>query len=281
MNTASDLHRKQALGATARWTAAVRARESLRENPLFCDPWAAALAGPEGMAWVEQRSEESVLPIALRTRFFDDFLQRTVISNNIQQIVLVAAGLDTRAFRLSWPPDTRLFELDQEHVFAHKESVLSLVGACPACDRHLVAMDLALPWEERLVGAGFDVGQPSAWLLEGFLFYLPTAQLADILDRSLRFPVTRSFIGFDAINALTLTSPFTRNWVKMQAEEGAPWLGSLDNPQTFLAERGWQAALVAPGSAEASYGRWSLPVIPAAMPNMPHLWFVTGKKVIG
>lgn len=71
MTTSNEL-----LGLTARWTASVRALESRREDCLFNDPWAAALAGPEGEAWIEHRSADSVVPIIIRTRYFDDFLQR-------------------------------------------------------------------------------------------------------------------------------------------------------------------------------------------------------------
>ena len=86
------------LASTAHWTAAVRAQESAREDRLFDDPWAAALAGPEGAAWIEQRPPGSTVPMVLRTRFFDDFVQRIAIQNGIRQIVLMAAGLDTRDF---------------------------------------------------------------------------------------------------------------------------------------------------------------------------------------
>ncbi len=119
------------LASTARWTAAVRAQESAREDRLFNDPWAAALAGPEGAAWIEHRPPGSTVPIALRTRFFDDFVQRIAAQDGIRQIVLMAAGLDTRAFRLPWPERTRLFELDQFTVLKYKDQVLAAAGAQP------------------------------------------------------------------------------------------------------------------------------------------------------
>jgi methyltransferase (TIGR00027 family) len=97
------------LGVTACWTADIRARENEREDALIKDPWAEALAGDRGMAWIEERTEESVMPILLRTRYFDDFLQRIVNQHGIEQIVLMAAGMDTRAFRLTWPERTRVF----------------------------------------------------------------------------------------------------------------------------------------------------------------------------
>jgi hypothetical protein len=81
-------------------------------------------------------------------------------------------------------------------------------------------------------------------------------------------------MGFDIINSTVLTSPWTRQWVEMQAKSGAPWIGTLDDPGGFLAARGWKATLTQAGANDANYGRWSYPVIPTTMPDMPHNWFV-------
>lgn len=265
------------LGSTAYWTAAVRAGESAREDRLFNDAWATALAGPEGMAWLAQRTGDSVLPMVLRTRYFDDFLQQAAADEAVRQVVLMAAGLDTRAFRLPWPDGLQFFELDQAAILAYKEQVMQ-AAAHPACQRHTIAADLTAVWEPDLIAAGFDVTRPSVWLLEGFLFYLPTETLTTLLDRVMALTAPGSYIGFDIINNLTLTSPLTKNWVDMQAKSGAPWQGALDDPQEFLAARGWQTTLVGFGGAEANYGRWPFPSIPAAAPGMPHLWYVTAQK---
>ena len=87
-----------------------------------------------------------------------------------------------------------------------------------------------------------------------------------------------SWLGFYIINSITLTSPYTRQWIEMQAQSGAPWIGTLDDPVGFLAARGWQASLSQAGAAGANYGRWHLPIIPVSMPDMPHNWFVTAQK---
>jgi methyltransferase (TIGR00027 family) len=266
------------LGATARWTAAVRAKESVRQDRLFYDPWAAALAGQEGESWIEGRSEDSVAPIALRTRFFDDVLQRMALQDAIRQVVLMAAGLDTRAFRLSWPAGTRLFELDQSPVLKYKEQILRSAGAQPACERQAIEADLTAPWQERLVQAGFDPGRPSDWLLEGFLFYLPGDSLARVLDEVTGMTAPGSWLGFDVVNRTTLTSPWTRQWIQMQADSGAPWIGWLDDPEGFLAARGWQASLTQPGEEGANFGRWPYPVIPRTMPDMPRNWYVVARR---
>lgn len=140
------------LEATARWTAAARAIETARPDRLVDDPWAAALAGPQGLAWIEQRPEGSGLPMVIRTRFFDDWLAG-VAGGGIRQFVLVAAGLDTRAYRLSWPAGTTMFELDRPAVLEHKTMVLGAAEANPACARHTVAVDLSMDWTGALLSA--------------------------------------------------------------------------------------------------------------------------------
>lgn len=266
------------LGSTAHWTAAVRAMEHARPDRLINDPWAEALAGEVGAAWIAGRSPESVLPILLRTRYFDDYLRRISHENAIRQIVLVAAGLDTRAFRLDWPASTCIFEMDQPAVLEYKEQVLRSMAAQPGCERHTIAADLTQPWKAALVEAGFDPQKPSGWLLEGFLFYLPNDSITYILDEAASLSSPGSWVGFDVINSSMLSSPLTTQWIEMQARSGAPWVGTLDDPQEFLSARGWQANLTQAGASDANYGRWTYPVIPTTMPNMPHNWFVTAKK---
>jgi len=277
MSSTSPLAADNLLGATAGWTAAVRARETERADALVRDPWAAALAGESGAAWIAVRPPDSTLPIVLRTRYFDDYLQR-VTAEGIRQVVLLAAGLDTRAYRLSWPAGTRIYELDQAPVIAAKEQVLAAADAAPTCERHAIPADLTEPWQARLVAADFDPAQPAAWLLEGFLFYLPSDQVTTILDAVATWAAAGSRLGFDIINAAMLTSAWTRPWLEMQAKAGAPWIGTLDDPAGFLAARGWQAALTQAGQPDAHHGRWTLPVLPVAAPNMPHNWFVTATK---
>src|ERR687894_2064648 len=124
---------------TSRWMAAARARESERADRLFYDPLAAALAGPDGFAWLERmesaaRSDSPGLYPVIRTRFFDDFLLDACRRLGVRQVVLAAAGMDIRAFRLNWPSRTRLYEMDLPEVLDTKEDVLGRVGAKPACE---------------------------------------------------------------------------------------------------------------------------------------------------
>jgi methyltransferase (TIGR00027 family) len=269
---------KNSLGSTARWTAAARAHESGREDRLFDDPWASALAGAEGAAWAANHSPDSLAPMVLRTRYFDDFLQRVTKENSIRQVVLMAAGLDTRAYRLVWPTGTNLFELDQAEVLQEKERTLCSAGAKTNCARKTIEVDLTGPWKEALIKAGYETGQPSAWLLEGFLFYIPTENITHLVDEVGDLSAPGSWLGFDIINRATLTSPYTHAWIEMQTSSGAPWIGTMDDPIGFLTGLGWRTSLSQAGAADANYGRWNLPVIPVNMPNMPHNWFVTAQK---
>ncbi len=152
-------------------------------------------------------------------------------------------------------------------------------GAQPTCIRHIIEADLTNRWKEPILNAGFDPRQPSVWLLEGFLFYIPNESITLLLDEVSGLSAAGSWLGFDIINKTTLTSPYTRQWIEMQAASGAPWIGTMDDPTGFLTGRGWQTVLSQAGAPDANHGRWHLPVIPVTLPDMPHNWFVTAKKV--
>jgi methyltransferase (TIGR00027 family) len=267
-----------ALGTTARWTAAVRAAEHERPDRLFADPWAAALAGTEGAAWLADRPPGSTLPIVIRTRYFDDWLRRVAIDGPVRQVVLLAAGLDTRAWRLPWLAATRLFELDRADVLALKADVMARAGAVVVCDRREVAVDLAAAWTESLLAVDFDPTQPTAFLAEGVLFYLPDEVVMHVVDGATSLAAPGSWLGFDIVNGAALSSPWTRPWIEMQAAAGAPWIGTMDDPAGALAERGWAASLVQPGEPEANHGRWTLPVVPPSAADLPHSWYVTASR---
>src|SRR5215213_4613965 len=111
---------------TSRWMAAARARESEHPYRLFDDPLASALAGPEGFAWLDRMEPARswggpALYVVVRTRFFDDFLAHASRDTGARQIVLLAAGMDARAFRLDWPVGTRLYELYRPEVLGIKD----------------------------------------------------------------------------------------------------------------------------------------------------------------
>jgi methyltransferase (TIGR00027 family) len=266
------------LEATARWTAAVRAQERERPDRLIDDPWAASLAGVDGTRWLAVRTPDSVLPIVIRTRYFDDWLTSVAGGRRVSQVVLLAAGLDTRAWRLQWPAGTVLYEVDHPSVLREKARILADAGAAAACDRRAVEGDLAADWGSLLTASGFDPMQPTAWLAEGILFYLPTETVGAILGTATALSAAGSRLGFDIVNSHVLTSPWTRSWVDMQAAAGAPWIGTMDDPQPVLADLGWSATVAQPGDPGTGHGRWTLPVIPASMRDMPHSWYVTAVR---
>lgn len=274
----TTLTRPDAVAATARWTAAVRAGERLRPDALVDDPWAADLAGPVGMAWLAARTAESVTPIIVRTRFFDDWLRTVAIEGSVRQVVLLAAGLDTRAWRLAWPPETTVFEVDREATLAEKAGTLAGAGAVSIASRRPVCADLASDWASALRDAGFDATEPTAWLAEGILFYLPIDVIEAVLATVVRLAVPGSRLGFDIVNRAALHSPYTKAWLDMQAAAGAPWIGALDDPGALLATQGWSVRVTQPGEPSANYGRWTLPVPPAWMADVPHSWYVTAER---
>nr|BBH94730.1 S-adenosyl-L-methionine-dependent methyltransferase [Thermogemmatispora argillosa] len=255
---------KELISPTAFLTAAARAFESQRPDRLFNDPWAAVLAGHEGQrrfASVEDQGGS----IIVRTRYFDEWLQRLAHEHNIRQIVLLAAGLDTRVFRFNWPSETRFFELDQPLILDYKEAVLKVQQAQPRCERVPVIADLAQPgWEEALLQAGFNPTLPSAWLVEGLLFYLPLDQISRLLEQISRLAAPDSWLGFDAIHSEMISSPLTRVRIDRLARSGAPWIGAIDDPITLLASLGWAATFVSSARKGYEYGRAVFPFIPPA-----------------
>jgi O-methyltransferase involved in polyketide biosynthesis len=108
-------------------------------------------------------------------------------------------------------------------------------------------VDLAGRWTVPLLGAGFDPGAPSCWLLEGFLFYLPREGIVGILEEVTGLAHAGSRLGFDIVNTAALTHPLTRPWIDMQAQAGAPRVGTLDDPAGLLAGHGWEATVTPAG----------------------------------
>jgi methyltransferase (TIGR00027 family) len=167
----------EAVSRTAVGVARVRAYESSRDGKLFDDPYAAAFvaaAGVDGESSEAAATDERrrlAFHVIIRTRYYDDYLLRAVASG-CRQVVLLAAGLDARAFRLDWPAGTQLFEVDLPAVFEVKERVLREHGAHPRCARRVIAADLTADWLAALQAQGFDAAAPTAWLVEGLLVYL-------------------------------------------------------------------------------------------------------------
>jgi methyltransferase (TIGR00027 family) len=174
------------VGATATMVAASRAVASQGPNALLDDPLADPLVRAVGLDPFiriidgELDFEDDPLfnrktrteQMAVRTRFFDDFFTGAT-RDGVRQAVILASGLDTRAFRLRWPAGTVVYEIDQPQVIAFKTNTLADLGAAPTAERRTISIDLRNDWPAALREGGFDVTQPTAWSAEGLLPYLP------------------------------------------------------------------------------------------------------------
>lgn len=226
------------VAGTSLVTAAQRARESARDDALFHDPLAAALAGPAGTARLDAFGDVPAIPV--RTRFFDDAIGGAVGDGGPRQLVIVAAGMDTRAYRLRLPADVTLYELDRPELLAHKERLLG--GVAPTCRRTAVGADLAAAgWEEALADAGFRADLPTCWLVEGLTQYLEESDVLTLLDRISALSAPGSRLLADFVAGAMLAAPETRPVLDLMATWGSPWRYGTDDPTTLLAERGWRA----------------------------------------
>ncbi|MER0428002.1 class I SAM-dependent methyltransferase [Streptomyces microflavus] len=198
------------VGVTALLVAAARAIETHRPDSLARDVFAEhfVLAAPASAGWPihpRQVPEGDADPLwgrfaryfGLRTRVLDDFLMQSVHAGGARQVVLLGAGLDSRAFRLDWPPGCVIFEIDREEVLAFKHQVLDGLSAAPKAARVPVPMDLRGDWAGALPGAGFDPAAPSVWLVEGLLFYLPPAAETYLIDTVDRLSRAGSALAFE------------------------------------------------------------------------------------
>jgi methyltransferase (TIGR00027 family) len=192
------------VGATATMVAAARAVATRADRPLINDPFAEPLVravgvdlltrlatgevnandlndvhdGATGSAGAMSRMADNM---AVRTKFFDEFFLDAT-NAGIKQAVILASGLDARAYRLQWPAGTVVYEVDQPQVIEFKSRTLADLGAAPTAERRVVAIDLREDWPAALRAAGFDPAQPTAWSAEGLLGYLPPDAQDRLLD---------------------------------------------------------------------------------------------------
>ena len=221
------------VGATALGVAASRAAETAGPNPLIRDDFARILVSSAGTAWERLADPElawldgdehgqrahrlGIAYQAVRTHFFDEYFENAV-SAGIRQVVILAAGLDSRAYRLSWPAGTAVYEVDQPKVLEYKTEILQSHGAVPSAERRAVPVDLRDDWPAALAAAGFDRTQPTAWLAEGLLPYLPS----DAADRLFEMFTALSAPGSQvAIEAFGMNSRSnSQRWLRMRERLG-------------------------------------------------------------
>jgi methyltransferase (TIGR00027 family) len=251
---------------TALGAAEMRAEESRRPDRLFDDPYAAAFVAAAPPLFPDIPSiaddaelaaliEASIAGIAIRTRFYDEFLA-TACAAGCRQVVLLAAGLDTRAFRLDWPAETRVFELDLPNLFAFKDAVLQEQEARPRCARRVVAIDLRDDWPTPLTAAGFDAERPSAWTAEGLFAYLSNDDTARLLTAIGELATNGSQLSFEYDDfAADSTLSQVRAMPGME-EVASMWEGGLiDHPAEWLSRRGWHVGTHDRASLARTYRR--------------------------
>jgi methyltransferase (TIGR00027 family) len=218
--------------------AAARAIATKADNPLIEDRFAEPLVRAVGVdfftRWVSGdlvaadvddhesgwKLEHMPAAMAARTRFFDSFF-RTATQAGIRQAVILASGLDARAYRLAWPADMTVFEIDQPQVIEFKTATLAKLDAAPTAELRTVAVDLRNDWPKALVAAGFDKSLPTAWIAEGLLGYLPPEAQDRLLDNITALSADGSRLACEAIPDMSEVD--TEKAQQMMQKAAAKW----------------------------------------------------------
>jgi methyltransferase (TIGR00027 family) len=257
------------VGATATMVAAARAMATRIDGALISDPYAEPLVRAVGVDLFTRLATGDLDPSALdvdaddgagmgrmvdnmavRTKFFDDFFLDAA-GAGIRQVVILASGLDSRAYRLQWPAGTVVYEVDQPEVIAFKTQALVDIGAEPTADRRVVAVDLRFDWPAALKEAGFDPGRPTAWSAEGLLGYLPPEAQDRLLDTITELSAPGSRLATESTPPID-EADVDEAMERMQAaadrwrEHGYDldwanlvYIGERSEPSAYLAARGW------------------------------------------
>ncbi|WAJ46164.1 class I SAM-dependent methyltransferase [Mycobacterium sp. Aquia_216] len=251
------------VGATATMVAAARAVASNEANPIINDPFAGPLVRAVGLDFFRRVVDGELTTaetdggqgdlrletdsIAVRTRFFDDFFLNAA-RDGIRQAVILAAGLDARAYRLSWPNGSVVYEVDQPQVIEFKTATMSSLGAAPSAERRTVGIDLREDWPAALRSSGFDVTQPTSWSAEGLLMYLPPEAQDRLFDNitSLSAPSSKLATEFHPPSDTTMSEraqQFNQRWLDLGCDidlSGLFFEGDRSDVIEYLSDRGWQ-----------------------------------------
>jgi methyltransferase (TIGR00027 family) len=261
------------VGATATMVAASRAVASQGPDALLDDPFADPLVRAVGLDPFirildgELDFEDDALfnrkarreQIAVRTRFFDDFFTGAT-ADGLRQAVILASGLDTRAYRLPWPAGTVVYEIDQPQVIAFKTNTLADLGAAPTAERRAISIDLRDDWPAALRHGGFDVTQPTAWSAEGLLPYLPPEAQDRLFDHITALSAPGSRLATEHVpdpNAFSdeRLQRISERWQRFGFDLNAADLfyrGERNVVVDYLTTHGWQ---VTPHPARDLYAR--------------------------
>jgi methyltransferase (TIGR00027 family) len=257
------------VGATATMVAAARAMASTADDALINDPFAEPLVRAVGVDFFTRLVTGELRPedldsdsesvgmqrmtdnMAVRTKFFDEFFL-SATQSGIRQAVILASGLDSRAYRLAWPAGTTVYEIDQPDVIEFKTRTLAELGAEPTAERRTVAMDLRYDWPSALIEEGFDPNQPTAWSAEGLLGYLPPDAQDRLLDTITELSAPGSRVAVESMPNID-PSDHEKAIERMQAaserwrDHGFDldfaelvYLGDRNEAAAYLGDHGWQ-----------------------------------------
>lgn len=265
------------VGSTATMVAAARAVASREPDPLIDDPYAAPLVRAVGIDFFTKvvdgtlsfaDSDESGAArlmtdvMAVRTRFFDDFFLDATAAG-IRQAVILASGLDSRPYRLSWPDGTTVYEIDQQQVLEFKSAALADIGAARSAHHRAVAVDLREDWPAALRAHGFDETVPTAWSAEGLLVYLPPDAQDRLFDHitALSAPGSRLATEYHPDAGASIgerTRALSAQWSDHGFDVDVAELfypGERTPPADYLSEQGWQVSTRTRPEVFAGYGR--------------------------
>jgi methyltransferase (TIGR00027 family) len=262
------------VGATATGVAASRALASKQPNPLINDPFADALVKAVGLDYCNRMAdgeldfsddplfnrERMCEQIAVRTRFFDDFFT-SAASAGIRQAVILASGLDTRAYRLAWPADAVVFEIDQPQVIEFKSRVLASLGAAAAVAHRTLGIDLRDDWPTALRDSGFDPARPTAWIAEGLLIYLPPEAQDRLFDNITTLSAPGSRLATEHMDIQGSTDEWTEKLNERSRSMGSNidlaglfYAGERSTAGDYLTSTGWDVAIRSSQEAYAVNG---------------------------
>ncbi|WP_191334811.1 SAM-dependent methyltransferase [Amycolatopsis acidiphila] len=283
--------------ATALLTAYARAQETARPDRLFDDPWArlfiaeaTAFTGA-GLPRIGMARDDKVSPLwaafssyfTLRTPFYDEHILRAVAAG-ARQVVLVAASMDTRPYRLALPPDTTVFELDNASVLDFKDAVLSRHHARASCRRVPIGVDLRADWSGDLLAAGFRPGEPVVWVAEGLLMYLTTGDSERLLAAVTAQSRGRAWLLTEyperVVDEATMTSRATDEAERVSAMMMANLVrrGPDTEPAPWVARHGWTAEVTDIAAETRRHGRPVPDVFDHGAPDRVGVWLLSATR---
>ena len=269
----------EGVGQTALGVAMARADEATSERPLFSDPYARLFldaATERGWRRPPPHMVERIRSIggyaASRTKWFDEFFIAAG-ANGIEQVVILAAGLDARAWRLPWVDGSAVYEIDQPKVLTFKAEILHAHDLAPAARYVAVPIDLRQDWPKALVEAGFDPAEPTAWAAEGLLPYLPADGQDLLFERINELSARGSRIGVESFSAGFFDRDYLasrREQMRRLREEAGEdpdekvhdtqdlwYVEDRTDVADWLTEHNWEVSAVESIDLMTRYGRWT------------------------